>query len=176
MPHVNWLDGVILIILALSMVTGLVRGFIKEAVALCVWILAIWFALHDFGLVTSWVARYSHDHTVQIILAVLVIIIATVILASVINGILSFILRSAGLSGTDRLLGMIFGFVRGVFIVSLLLLLCQNTSFSPVKAYSQQLMLYPYFTPIVNWLSGFTPAVIQQMKVIDEQQDNKKGR
>lgn len=168
MPHVHWLDGVILIILVLSMITGLVRGLIKEAVALCVWILAIWFALHDFSLVTSWVSRYTHDHTVQIILAVLAIIIGTVLVASVINGLLSFILRRAGLSGTDRLLGMIFGFIRGVFIVSLLILLCQITSFAPAKTYSQQSILYPYFTPMVNWLSGFTPELIKQIKGIDE--------
>lgn len=168
MTHISWVDGAILVILALSMVTGLVRGLIKEAVALCVWILAIWFAVHDFQLVNIWVGRYVVDKTAQIILSVLVIIVGAVVLGGLINGALGFILRRAGLSGTDRLLGMLFGLIRGVFIVSILILVTRSTSLLPASQYNKDSLLYPQFLPIVNWLSGYTPGMIQQVKSVEE--------
>jgi membrane protein required for colicin V production len=121
-------------------------------------------------MVSNWVGRYVVDHTVQIVLAVLVIIIGTVLLGSLINGLLTFVLRSAGLSGTDRLLGMAFGFVRGVFIVSLLILVTKLTSFAPAASYTNQSVLYHQFTPIVDWLYGFTPGIIKQMAEIEQKQ------
>lgn len=168
MSHVYWVDGVILAILALSMVTGLVRGLIKESVALCVWILAIWFAIHDFHLISQWLSRYVTDNTVRALATVLLIIIGAVLIGSIINGALSFLLRRAGLSGTDRLLGMIFGLIRGIFIVSILILAANITALAPAAEYSKQSALYNQFMPIVNWLSSYTPGMINQMKVIEE--------
>mgnify|MGYP006371064045 FL=1 len=42
----HWVDYVIIAIIGLSVITGLFRGFVKELIALTVWVLAIWLALN----------------------------------------------------------------------------------------------------------------------------------
>lgn len=167
MPAGYWVDGVIIGILALSVITGLVRGFVKELVAICIWVVAIWFAYHYYKIVAGWLAPYIHEDTAQSVAAFVLIMLGTIIVGSLVNALLSFILHSTGLTGTDRLLGMGFGFVRGVFIVALLILAVKMTSLIPAGDYTRQSYLYAKFDPIVNWLYGFTPNLISQMKVLD---------
>lgn len=166
-----WVDGIILGILALSVITGLFRGFVKESVALCMWIIAIWLAATYFKEAATLLKPYISDQTIRTILAVVLIIISTVIVGSIFNAILSAILHSTGLTGTDRLFGMGFGFLRGVFIVSLVMLAIKMTAVLPAEEYARQSMLYAKFDPIVNWLYGYTPQFIKQMKVLDNNQD-----
>ena len=103
-------------------------------------------------------------------LAFVIILVGVLIAGGLFNAFLSFILHRSGLSGTDRLLGMGFGFVRGIFIVALLMLAVKMTSVSN-KNYSEQSYLYSKFDPIVNWLYGFTPDFIKKMKVWDNNSD-----
>ncbi|MDP3704296.1 MAG: CvpA family protein [Legionellaceae bacterium] len=168
-----WVDGVIIGILALSVVTGLVRGFVKELIAICIWVMAIWLAYHYYQVVAGWLTPYVHDHTAQTVAGFVLIMLGTVIVGSLVNALLSFILRSTGLTGTDRLLGMGFGFVRGVFIVALLILSVRMTSLIPTGEYTRQSYLYAKFDPVVNWLYGFTPDLIKQMKVLDQGTEGK---
>lgn len=159
----HWVDIVIAAIIALSVITGLFRGFIKELIALCIWILAIWLAITYTRTISPWFEAYIHDQTVCFVVAFVAILLVTIILGGVCNAVLSYILTRSGLSGTDRILGMAFGFVRGVFIVSLLMLVVKMTSI-PHEAYAQQSLLYSKFEPIVNWLQQFTPAMLQRIK------------
>lgn len=162
----HWVDYVIIGLVGLSVITGLFRGFVKELVALSVWIAAIWLALHFSQTVSMWLEAYIADKTIRIVAAFVAILVVTVILGGLLNTLLSFILQRSGLSGTDRILGMGFGLVRGVFIVALLMLVVKMTSF-PYQDYQRQSLLYAQFNPLVDWLYGFTPDFIKQMKVFE---------
>ena len=166
MPAWHWIDYVIIAVIGLSIVTGLFRGFVKELIALCVWVLAIWLAFTYSQTVAPWLQSYIQDQTARTAVAFVAILLITLIVGGLINALLSFILHRAGLSGTDRLLGMAFGFVRGVFIVALVMLVVKMTSV-PDKDYRRQSYLYVKFDPLVNWLYGFTPEFIKKMKVLD---------
>lgn len=166
MLTLHWIDYVIIGLIGLSVITGLFRGFVKELVALSVWIVAIWLALHYWQMASNWLQPYIADKTIRTIAAFVGILVATVILGGLLNTLLSFILHRSGLSGTDRILGMGFGLVRGVFIVSLLMLVLKMTSM-PYQEYQRQSVLYAQFNPLVDWLYGFTPDFIKQMKTLD---------
>lgn len=163
----HWIDYLIVAVIALSVITGLFRGFIKELIALCVWILAIWLAFSYSPTLDPWLAPHIHDKTARTVVAFVAILLATIIIGGLFNALLSFILRRSGLSGTDRLLGMGFGFVRGVFIVALLMLVVKMTTL-PHENYTQQSKLYTKFEPLVNWLNGFMPGIISQVKELDQ--------
>ena len=163
----NWIDCVIIAVIALSMITGLFRGFIKELIALGVWVLAIWLAFTYTSVVDPWLQPYIQDKTARMVVSFVAILLATIILGGLFNALLSFILRRSGLSGTDRLLGMGFGFVRGVFIVALMMLVVKMTSL-PQQDYTSQSRLYAKFDPLVTWLYGFMPNFIKQVKVFDK--------
>lgn len=162
----HWLDYVIIAVIGLSVITGLFRGFVKELIALCVWVLAIWLALTYSSVVDPWLKPYIQDKTARTVVAFVAILLVTIIVGGLFNAMLSFILRRSGLSGTDRLLGMGFGFVRGVFIVSLLMVVVKMTTVSH-QEYTNKSILYSKFEPLVNWIYGYMPGLIKQVGVFD---------
>jgi membrane protein required for colicin V production len=162
------LDYVILAIVGLSLLTGLFRGFVKELIALCVWVLAIWLGLTYSSVVDPWLKPYIDDDTVRTVLGFVIILLSTLLMGALVNALLSFILHRSGLSGTDRLLGMIFGFVRGVFIVALLMVVVNMTSLTKEK-YITESVLYEAFDPLVRWLSTLTPEFIRHAKIFDKE-------
>lgn len=165
-----WVDYAILAILALSVFTGLVRGFIKELLALSIWILAIWLAFNYAKYYESWVQPYIEEPTIRLAVAFIVILLLTLIIGGACNALISYVLKRSGLSSTDRILGVAFGFARGVLIVALLMLVIQLTSL-PHEEYSKQSRIYATFDPLVHWMSQFVPDVVKRIKVYDPQEN-----
>lgn len=161
-----WVDLIIMAVIALSVITGLIRGFVKELIALGVWILAIWLAYSYSQALDPWLQKYIQDKTARTITAFIAILVATLIAGGIVNALLSFILKRSGLSGTDRILGMGFGFVRGVFIVALIMAVIKMTSL-PYQEYSSNSKLYTKFDPVVNWLYNLMPEFIRKVKGFD---------
>jgi len=135
--------------------------------ALLIWILAIWVSYHYSQLLEPWLKQYIHDKTLLSIAAFVLMMVAILVAGSIVNVLLSYVLKLSGLGGTDRLLGMGFGFIRGVFIVALIMAVVKLTAM-PVSDYTRQSKLYDRFDPIVSWLCGFMPGLIDQAKALDK--------
>ncbi len=163
----HWIDYVILGIVGLSLITGLFRGFVKEIVSLAVWIIAIWLAFNHSEQLDPWLQKYIQDKTARTAAAFIGVLLAALVVGGLFNAILSFVLKRTGLSGPDRLLGMGFGFVRGVFIVALMMTVIKLTSL-PYQQYRSESQLYQHFDPMVSWLSSHMPDVLQKVKSIDK--------
>lgn len=163
----SWVDLVIVAIIGLSVITGLVRGFVKELIALAVWILAFWLAFHYAQDFDPWLKKYIQDKTARTVTAFILILVATLIAGGLVNVLLSFLLKFSGLSGTDRILGMGFGFIRGVFIVALLMVIVEMTSL-PHQEYAKESKLYASFDPLVAWLSASMPDFLKKVKFFEK--------
>jgi len=170
-----WVDIVIVAVVLLSVITGLFRGFVKELIALGVWVFAFWFAYHYGSMLTPWVGKYVHDKTVLTIVEFVIILLASLILGGLINAFIGLLMRKSGLSGTDRLLGMGFGFIRGVFIVAILIVGIRITGM-PFEQYSKESKLYTYFDPLVAWLSSYVPEFINHVKTLDPNETSVIGK
>ncbi|MGB5832729.1 MAG: CvpA family protein [Thiohalocapsa sp.] len=122
-----WVDYVIIGIIALSAIIGLARGLIREVIALAVWIVALlaaWmFYVPVAEQLTPWVATPS----VRIGAAVLILVLGVLIAGAIVAYLLSVLVDKTGLTGTDRLLGMVFGAGRGAVLVALLVFLATLT-------------------------------------------------
>jgi len=163
----QWIDIAIIVVIGLSILTGLFRGFVKELVALCVWALAIWLAFNYSQSLEPWLIKYIKEESARTAVGFVIILFATLLVGGVINALLSFILKRAGLSGTDRTLGMVFGFIRGVFIVALIMVAVKMTSL-PYQQYSKESMLYARFDPTVDLIYAHLPEFIKKMKEVDK--------
>ena len=168
--QLQWVDIAIISVIGLSVLTGLFRGFVKELVALFIWILAIWMGYHYAEHFDVLLQPYVQEKSVRTGIAFIGLLFATLLVGGVINTILSFILKRAGLSGTDRTLGMGFGFLRGIFIVALIMVAVKMTSV-PSHEYIQKSMLYAQFDPLVSWLSQRMPDLIKQVKTADNNKE-----
>jgi membrane protein required for colicin V production len=56
--QLQWVDIAIISVIGLSVLTGLFRGFVKELVALCVWVLAIWLGINYSQSLDPWLQSY----------------------------------------------------------------------------------------------------------------------
>ncbi len=168
MENLGIIDGVIIGILSLSVLTGLIRGFVKELVALCVWIAAIWLGIVYADSVGSYLKNYISDAAACHAAGFIIVLLLVVIAGSLFSALLGFILKNTGLSGTDRLLGMVFGFVRGVFIVSLIILAIKVTDLMPTEEQTKKSILYDKFTPMVDWLYSVSPDFVKDINKSNE--------
>ncbi len=161
-----WLDIAIMSLMVLSMLVGFFRGFVKELTSLGIWIAAVFLAIKLAPLMDHWLNPYVHEASLRYVLALVLIFIAVLLLGALFNALLSLVLKHAGLSGVDRLLGFGFGLIRGVFVIALFFLVLQITAV-PYQQYTQKSWLYPKFVPIVHWMRGFMPDFIQQVRGMD---------
>ena len=161
-----WLDIGITLAIVLSMVTGLFRGFIRELVAIGVWVAAFWFAAHHINTLDPYVAPYVHDPSIRTAVEYVIILIGFLLMGSVVNAVLGFVLSTSGLGGIDKILGSGFGFLRGVLIISLVLLGIKMTPL-PFQKYFGDSKLVAKFNPAVQWLEGYVPAIVQKVKQYD---------
>lgn len=158
----NWADLAIASIIVLSALISLMRGFVREAISLTTWIVAAWVAIRFYDLLANQLAAYIHTPSLQAVVAFAILFIATLIIGGLINVLFSRLVEQTGLSGTDRLLGLIFGIARGILLVAVLILLGSMMDL-PQDPWWSASQLIPHFQGLVTWLQSFVPQKIQEL-------------
>lgn len=110
-------DIVILIVILMSAVIGLIRGLVKEVVSLGVWLAAFVLALAFGGFAAERLIGIDIDPAYRLVGGFVVVFVAVLILGGVTQWLLSKLVKSTGLTGTDRFLGFLFGSIRGAIVV-----------------------------------------------------------
>lgn len=155
----NWLDYVFIGIIVVSAAISLMRGFIREALSIVVWVGAFWISMHFARQLASYLDGYLHSPTLRLGVAFAGLFIAVLVLGGLVSYLAGTLVGRTGLGGTDRLLGMIFGGLRGALIVGLLVLMAGLTSI-PRERWWQESVLATQFRPWVcsvgvgQWLQG----------------------
>lgn len=145
-----WIDYAILAIIAVSALISLVRGFVKEAVSLAVWVLAFIIASRFYSELAVYLTGIEKE-LVRNGVSIAILFITTLILGALVNHLLSEIVSYTGLSGTDKMLGMVFGGLRGVLIVAAALLFLDTLTPASDAEWWQTSILIPEFSFIVEW-------------------------
>jgi membrane protein required for colicin V production len=151
----NWADYCIIAVLVLSVLMGLWRGFIGEVLALACWVAAFWVAwLFGPRLAASFTA--VDTPSVRLLLGYAICFIAVLIAGALVSFLMRKLISGSGLSGSDRLLGMVFGLLRGLALVTLLVFILGFTPL-PRDGWWQQSRLMPTFQDGARWLSAQLP-------------------
>ena len=110
----------------LSMLFGSVRGFLRESVALLGWLVGLWLAWRYANLVEPYLGGALAGTPLQVWVARMIVLLAVVMAGWLLGSLLSYIVQRSGLTlGVDRLLGAVFGLVRGAVIVGFAVMLGQ---------------------------------------------------
>ncbi|MGB0133946.1 CvpA family protein [Dokdonella sp.] len=155
----NWFDYAIIATLALSILVGLWRGFIGEVLALLCWVAAFWVAWMFGPLLAEQFSGAISVPSVRVMLAYALCFIAVLIAGAIVSYLMRKLVSGSGLSGTDRLLGMVFGLVRGFALVVLVVLLMK---FTPVVRddWWQGSKMLPTFDNGAQWVVTYLPESV----------------
>jgi len=127
----------------LSTLLAASQGFFYEVISLTGTVVAYLIASWEYYRIAGKLAPHLKSEWVGEIAGFLIIFIAVVILAGFVAKLVRWAMREAGLSGFDRLLGALFGLLRGCLLVSVVLM--SVTAFEPTSRLLSGSELAPYF-------------------------------
>lgn len=141
----NWADWTILAIVAISTLIGLSRGFVREVLSLLTWVAAFVVAMMFRDQLAPLLSNLVDTPSLQAIAAFAILFIFTLLAGAGLNMTLSAFVEATGLSGTDRVLGMVFGLFRGGIVVMALLIFAPALAPVNEDGWWQESTLIPHF-------------------------------
>ncbi len=113
----NGFDWFVVVLLSGSMLISLWRGFSREALSLAGWIVAFITANLFASEVATLLSGLIENLTGRYIVAWSLVFVAVLLCCALLAKLFSRAVRASGLGLLDRLLGTVFGFLRGLLIV-----------------------------------------------------------
>lgn len=136
-------DYILLSMLLVSGLIGVLRGLIREALSLAIWVAALWSAAR-FGQDASRLFTTMLDDPLwQLWAGRLALFVGVLFAGSVLAWIVTYFVRRSVITGTDRVLGMLFGIARGVILAGILVLALDLGGFS-AEPWWRESKLLPY--------------------------------
>lgn len=110
-------DVVVIFVICLSALFSLIRGFVKEAISLATWIIAIWIAATFAPRLAEVLPASLESEAVRQAVGFGVLFVLTLMVGALINMLVNQVVKKTGLSGADRIFGVVFGVIRGGLII-----------------------------------------------------------
>jgi membrane protein required for colicin V production len=150
-------DLVLLAVIGLSMLFGLMRGFVGVVVSLLAWLLAGWASFH-FGARIALLLAGGHGtpSSGQLFAGYGLSFLCVLLVVGVVGWLVRKLVKAVGLSGIDRALGLALGAVRGGFVACLLVLLMGFTAM-PREPGWRDSRVVPVLLPGAQLLRGLLP-------------------
>lgn len=150
--HLNGVDWVILVVLTLSVLVSLWRGFAREAISLAGWvaafILANLFVDPMASLLSSWIANITGRY----VAAYAILFVGTLIVAGVSGKLASQLVKVTGLTVLDRILGTAFGFARGIILILAAVFILRQLVPAGDLQWLHQSQLMPHLDMLSYWV------------------------
>lgn len=148
------LDWVLLLLILISTLTAAAQGFITEVFSLAGVLVGYVLAAWEYPRIAPWFMKYVSTAWVADIAAFLTIFLCVVLLAGALARIIRWAVSGVGLRWFDRVLGGVFGLVRGVAVAAVIVL--AMAAFLPGSPALQRSAFAPYllvFSRTATWLA-----------------------
>ena len=155
-------DIAIIIVIVISLLIGVFRGFIREILSLFSWLSALWLAYTYASMGAVYLEPYVDQPPLRAVAAFAGIFIAALISFSIISYLIYKLLAIAGVSGVDKSLGMLFGLLRGIVIVALLILAAAFMDFTS-QPWWQDSLLVNHFIPVTELIRSLLPIDLAEV-------------
>jgi membrane protein required for colicin V production len=160
----NAADFLILGVLVFSMLIGMLRGFMREAVALIAWLCGLWLAWRYASLVEPFLGGLLAEPPLQTWVARAIILFSVLLLGWLVAGVLSYVVQHSNLSIVlDRLLGLLFGLLRGAVAIAVFVILGELVRLHETNWW-QESRLLPYTVEFAGWIRNFAETGLQAVE------------
>lgn len=153
---VNWVDYAILALIGFSVLMGIIRGFVREALSLVTWVTALVLGVVYFEPLSEMFTSKIPMVGLRLILAFAIIVLSTLIVGGIISHLIARLIKFTGFGATDRFVGVLFGFVRGAVVVAIGIMVVLPTPLVKDKLW-QQSTLIPRIQPLSVWMRSKVP-------------------
>ena len=157
----NWIDLVLLLVIACSVLGGFAAGFARVGVGFAAMIVGIFCGFWFYGIVAEYVVDYFGSHAIANLIGFFVILMGVLVLGPIVGRILAKFFKWVGLSWLDRLLGGAFGVVRGFVIAAAMVTVLLAFAPSPPSRSVVDSKLLPYVIDVSDVLAALTPREIK---------------
>ncbi len=157
----EWPDYLILGIITISVLVGLLRGFVQETFSLAVWVAAFLIAFQLSAPLEVWLPDSITLPSARTAMAFAGLFLSVLLVGGLLTYLVGKLVKKTGLTGTDRLMGGLFGACRGVLMVIMLILVA---GFTPIPAdpWWSESQILQALVPLAEWASTFLPASIAE--------------
>jgi membrane protein required for colicin V production len=156
----NLLDIFMLVILGFCLIRGIFRGIIKELTSIVGVFVGFFVAYNFYPVVAVLISRFFTSEAYLNIASFFLAFTVLFLAVGLIGVVLKHLFKAVALGWIDRVLGAIFGFVKAILIVSVLLV--PLTTYLPQKSpVIRESLLAPYVTKISQ---VFVTVVPKDMK------------
>ena len=154
-------DYAIAAIVLISLVIGIWRGFIREALSVIVWIAAFWLAYSGAETLALKIEGTLDDKALAVLISFVALFLVVHIAGFFISRLLAKAVKSIGLSGVDRVAGAGFGALRGLVIVSVVVLLVGLTPLNQSPQWADSYMV-DLVRDVLAWVDQRYPLELEE--------------
>ena len=130
-------DWILLAVLGLSFLLGLWRGIVQEVLSLAGWVAAFYVSQMYAPMAAAWLPMEGSSQMLRYAAGFVVVFIAVLVATVLVSWIVKKLVSAVGLGPLDRLLGSLFGLMRGVVILLAVTVLVGMTPMRDTEAWKQ---------------------------------------
>jgi len=149
-------DFGIVTIIAVLLVLGLIWGFVKIAIALGTWLAASTISFSFAPNLAASLLTSIESPPMRLAAAMGILFVLTIMVGAVVSFLVRQFVSKTGLSGLDRVLGLIIGSSLGLVVVVALVFIAGLTN-APAYDWWQSSLLIERFETLALWLQGYLP-------------------
>ena len=139
----TWIDYAVLAIIGVSVLLSVIHGFVRELLSLASWLVAFFVAQYFAAQVAAFLPAVISHESIRMLAGFLLVFVFTLLLSTLLAIAISGLIKRAGLGAADRMLGAVFGLVRGVAVVTVAVLLAGLTALPSTPAWRQAVTSAP---------------------------------
>lgn len=152
-------DFIVLGVIFISIFVSILRGFVKEALSLAGWLVSLWVAMTFSSGMAELFGSSIKDPTLRLLAAFVSLFVLSLIVGAIINYFAMQFVQRAGLTGVDRTIGGVFGFLRGILLVTIIVMLLGLTTLPKESWWDESFFMFR-FEVIATWLKDLLPGEI----------------
>ena len=114
---ITLLDIVLIVVMLISGLLAMVRGFKREVLSIIAWVLAAGATLYSYAKLLPLAKQYFNNDIVATVAVIGGVFLVTLLVVSVLTVRLSDMVLDSRVGALDRTLGFLFGLARGLVIV-----------------------------------------------------------